>query len=75
MIAKGWEVESLKGDGRAEREFELSLRVLKKSAADNHVDHSHGGTWIRWQSSHGGDHPVWLSVVSNRVATDRSIPR
>jgi len=30
VIAKGWEVESLKGDGLEEREFELSLRVLKK---------------------------------------------
>ena len=30
MIAKGLEVESLKEDGRAEREFEVSLRVLKK---------------------------------------------
>ena len=30
MIAKGLEVESLKEDEGAEREFEVSLRVLKK---------------------------------------------
>ena len=40
------------------------------SAADNHVDHSQGDTWIRWQRNQGGDHPVWRSVV-----TDRSVPR
>ena len=42
------------------------------SAADNHVDHSQGDMWIKWQRNQGGDHPERWSVVSNRVATDRS---